>query len=334
MATGQRCQSPNDGRAPAATGRGSDAFETASAPRRILVTGASGLVGGAVARLAARAGHQVTGTVNSYPHSISGLVHQLRLDLQEEAPLEAAVLAASPQAIINCAAVSEPGACERDPGRARRLNVDLPATLARLAQRHGIRLVHISTEQVFAGENAPYRPTDGTSPLNTYGRLKAESEAVVQSLAPAAATVRAPLLLGNSPGGKRSLHERLLADWAAGRTARLFVDEIRQVAHADNLAAVLLELALRWDLTGIFHWAGTEACTRHELGTRIRQHFGLNEPEAPIEAVTRAQVGDAARTRPRDLRLDLAPLSSNLHVRPQALAEQLAALLPPHARRI
>jgi dTDP-4-dehydrorhamnose reductase len=201
--------------------------------------------------------------------------------------------------------------------------------LARLAQRHGIRLVHVSTDQVFDGESAPYRTTDSPAPLNAYGRLKAESEAFVRSLAPGAATVRAPLLMGNSLSGNRSLHERLLAEWAGGGTARLFVDEIRQVAHADNLAAVLIELAARWDVTGIFHWAGTDACSRHELGLLIRQRFGLNEREAPIEAVTRAQLAAAVRARPRDLRLDLEPLCTVLRIRPQSVMEQLGELLPP-----
>ena len=75
----------------------------------------------------------------------------------------------------------------------------------------------------------PYSAGDPVSPINLYGRQKIESErAVLAAAAEFAVTLRVPLLLGNSATGQRSNHERLLADWAAGRTPKLFVDEFRQ----------------------------------------------------------------------------------------------------------
>ena len=100
-------------------------------------------------------------------------------------------------------------------------------------------------------------------------------------------TLRVPLLMGDSPGGKRSLHERLLADWAAGKTPRLYTDEFRQPCTAENLAEVLVELCERRDVLGLAHWAGTELLSRYALGVKLRERFKLSEKQAPLAAVTR-----------------------------------------------
>lgn len=302
---------------------------------KIFLAGASGLVGSAFARVAARSGHEVVGVVGRYEGALEGLAERRTLELMDEAAVIRAVREVSPEAIVNCAAVSEPSACEADPVRSAAMNVALPATLARLAREGGTTLVHISSEQVFDGaRTTAYATGDEPSPINGYGRQKLASErAVLEAAHGLAAVVRAPLLMGDSPGGRRSLHERLLADWAAGRTARLYVDEFRQPCTAANLAAALLELVERRDLRGLFHWAGAELLSRYELGRHVRAHFKLGEAIAPVVAVTRAETPGVASQRPPCLALDLAPLAGALKTRPQAIAEQLASLSVPAALR-
>ena len=157
----------------------------------------------------------------------------------------AAVLDVFPEAIVNCAAVSSPGACEVNPAQAQALNVALPALLAQLAHHVSARFVHLSSEQVFDGaQTTPYRAGDAPSPIQLYGRQKLESERAVDAVAPEeAVTLRAPLLMGNSLAGRRSPHERLFADWAEGRVPRLYTDEFRQPCTSENLAEVMLDAA-------------------------------------------------------------------------------------------
>jgi len=300
---------------------------------RILLTGASGLVGSNTAAAALRRGHSVHGIVGSWNGgAIPGLASVARIDLHDLAAVTTAVLEFFPDAIINAAAVAEPARCEADPGGSHALNVLLPQRLAELAHHLSCRLVHISSEQVFDGAHAPYARDDAVSPVNNYGRQKVESERLVHAAAENfAATVRAPLLMGNSPGGTRSVHERLFADWAAGRTARLFTDEIRQPCTAENLADALVELCERPDMRGVFHWAGAEAVSRHELGLRIARHFGV--PAAGRIEETRLAGSPAAATRPANLALDLKPLAGRLTTRVQSIDEQLETLRVPHAAR-
>lgn len=301
---------------------------------KILLTGASGLVGAAFAR-AAGARHEVVGVVGNYPHALAGLHRQESLNLADRDAAARVIRAEEPDAIVNCAAVSEPALCEREPEKSHALNVNLPELLAELASELDARLVHISSEQVFDGARpTPYAVEYPPHPINLYGRQKLASERAVAVLAPAhAAVVRAPLLMGDSPGGRRGLHERLLADWEQRRTARLYVDEFRQPCTAQNLAEVLLELVERKPLCGVFHWAGVELLSRYELGLRVRERFRLNETAAPIEAVRRADRPDVSAQRQPCLALDLSPLVGELTTRPQTIAEQLCTLaVPPQLR--
>lgn len=297
----------------------------------IFLAGASGLVGSAFARAAARRGHRVVGTVGSFIGEIDGVGKKIALDLSDEDAVSAAMLEELPAAIVNCAAVSMPEASDAHPALAQALNVALPTMLAKLAHHVSARLVHLSSEQVFDGTHPqPYTRDEPTSPINLYGHQKVESEHAVHAAAPEfAVTLRAPVLMGNSAAGRRSLHERLFADWAAGRTPKLFTDEFRQPCTAENLADVMLELCERPEIRGVFHWAGAELLSRHDLGRRIRTHFKLTDQQAPITAVTHADVPGAAQKRQACLALDLTPLVGKLKTRPQTIAAQLPGLLVP-----
>ena len=272
--------------------------------------------------------------VGSFGGSLPGAAERHAVDLGSTDAVHKLVRAVQPQAIINAAAVSEPAKCDEDLPRSQRLNVELPAQLAQLANETGARLLHLSSEQAFAGNRAPYRTTDPVAPINLYARQKVESEVRVHAIAPTlAATIRAPLLMGNSPGERRSLHERLLADWAAGKTPRLYVDEFRQTCTAENLAQALLELCTHTELCGVFHWAGAELLSRYEQGERLRAHFGLSATRTPLTAVKRADEPAASAKRQANLALDLAPLDKLLRTKPETFAQQMTTLRVPAALR-
>lgn len=299
-----------------------------SAP--ILLTGASGLVGATFARAAAAAGWPVIGVVGRWPDPLPGLARQVTLNLQDEPALRALVRELRPAVIVNAAAISEPAQCEAEPEKARRLNVDLPEALARLAGETGARFLHLSTEQVFDGTRPPYAVDATRRAINLYAQHKLEAEDRVLEAAPDRSFVlRLPLLMGNSPGGRRSVHERLLMLWSAGKPARLYQDEIRQTCTADSVAEALVELCGRTDLVGAGHWAGAEPVSRVAIGERVRAHFGLTAAQAPIVAVARRDDPAALASRQADLSLELAPLDRLLKTRPETFEEALAKLRLP-----
>lgn len=295
---------------------------------KVLVPGASGLVGAAVCLAVVRAGHTVVGWHGrNRPPAVDGAVFSA-VDLTDANAIEAAAAAADAEVIVNCAALSQPAICEQQPELSRRLNVTLPAVLARIAETSGCRLIHLSSEQVFSGEtDRPYRPEDPVAPRNAYGRHKVESEQRVFDRAGNLATViRPPLMAGNSVDGTRSPHEQMLALWRSGQTPKAFADEFRQPCSADNLAAVLVELCSRTDCDGLFHWGGRDLISRYDLLVAFRRRLGLDEATAPIARQTRAEVPDVARLRPRTLPLDVSALAARIQTKVETLDEMLATL--------
>jgi dTDP-4-dehydrorhamnose reductase len=138
---------------------------------RLLVTGATGLLGLNLSLLAARQGHAVTGLVNT--RSLQGVsfdVRQVNL-LDRDAALKT-IEASRPEAIIHCAAIASINAAEQQPELAQQLNGEVPGWLAEAARRWSVPFVHISTDAVFNGETGNYTEEDATDPLSVYARAK------------------------------------------------------------------------------------------------------------------------------------------------------------------
>src|SRR4051794_4619099 len=97
---------------------------------KIFLTGASGLVGGCFAHAASKQGFEIVGTVGHFSGRVDGVTETVPLDLADASKVRAAIAAASPDAIVNAAGISEPAKCDTDPVRSQQLNVALPALLA------------------------------------------------------------------------------------------------------------------------------------------------------------------------------------------------------------
>ena len=288
---------------------------------KILLTGSSGLLGHAYAQAAVRRGHTVTALYNQNRPIADGLARTIQLDASEPEELTKIAIELWPDAIVNCAAISNATSVEADAMRAEKINVALPRLLAQLSTHLGARLLHVSTDMVFDGQSEqPYRSTDMPAPTNLYGQTKLMAEREVLEHNPEDPVVlRIPILMGNSPGGRRSLHEKLIAAIQAGKKPKLFCDEMRQPCSASNVAEVLLELTERRDLHGLFHWAGSETLSRFEMGQRILKHFGL-----PLDAIESTCRDDDSR--PARLTFNLNPIVSKLKTKPIDFAAQLDEL--------
>src|SRR5215204_3236329 len=136
---------------------------------KILITGAAGLIGSHVARRLAR------------DDEVLALTHS-DLDITDRAAVRRYVAGAQPELIINCA-VLQVDDSEKDPARARAVNVDGPGFLAEAARDASAEIIHFSTQYAFEGEplgRLPYTINDEPRPVNNYGRTKVAGEAAVR----------------------------------------------------------------------------------------------------------------------------------------------------------
>ena len=187
---------------------------------KILLTGASGLLGNAYAEAAVRRGHKVIALYHRTEPTARGIEQSIQIDAQELEQLTALALEIWPDTIVNCAAISSPAEVDADATLAEKINVALPRHLSQLSTHLGARFLHVSTDMVFDGHSAePYRSTDMPSPTNLYGQTKLMAEREVLEHNPEDPIVlRIPILMGNSLSGTRSAHEKLLAAVARGET--------------------------------------------------------------------------------------------------------------------
>ncbi len=239
---------------------------------RLLVTGASGLLGVNVALEAAR------------QHTVFGVVHRrqlktqaftvLQADLHTSGEVERLLDETQPDWVIHCAALADVDACERDPDLAWALNSELPAELAQHVARGGARLLHVSTDAVFDGRKGGYREDDPPNPLSVYARSKLAGEQRVMGANPDAIVARVNLF-GWSTSGKRSLAEFFFYNLQAGRPVKGFTDVFFCPLLANDMAQIFLRM-LASGLRGLYHVFSSECLSKYEFGVAIADAFGLD----------------------------------------------------------
>lgn len=278
-------------------------------PPRILVTGASGLLGINLALEASRAA-SVFGLVNDHPLHLNAADQQdlfhgrftpVRGDLNTPGTAQRLLDEIQPDWVIHCAALANLDACEADPDLAHQVNQEVPRFLARYVARGGARFLHVSTDAVFDGLAGNYCESDPTNPIGVYAQTKLGAERAVLEEYPQAIVARVNLF-GFSPSGKRSLSEFFLYNLLAGRTVMGFTDVIFCPLLANHLAQVFLEM-LQKNLSGLYHVVSSECLSKYEFGLRITRRFGLDENLIQPKSVSQAGL-IAARSPNLSLRTD------------------------------
>ncbi|AGZ44420.1 SDR family oxidoreductase [Actinoplanes friuliensis] len=260
-----------------------------------LVVGASGHLGGEVARLASAAGTSTTGSGG-----------WSRLDITDRRAVLDLFASVRPQYVINTAyRASSWTIC-----------ADGAANVALAAVAVGARLVHVSSDAVHGGRPTPYLDDDAPTPVYPYGAAKAAAETAVAAIDPAAVLVRTSLIIGD----ERSAQVRLALDLTTGRKqGALFTDEVRCPIDATDLAAAIVELASS-DYAGLINVAGPEVLTRAELGRLIAVRHGLDPATVPTCTIAESGMGP----RPADIRLDSTRAVGLLETRIRGAAEALS----------
>jgi dTDP-4-dehydrorhamnose reductase len=245
---------------------------------RLLITGAAGMLGRDVVEVATAAGHDVVGLARA------------DLDITRGAEVRAAVSAAGPDAVINCAAWTDVDGAESDEEAATAVNGTGAGNVASAAASAGALVVHPSSDYVFDGTATdPYLESSATGPLSAYGRSKLAGERAVAQAAPRTAIVRSSWLFG--AGGKNFVDTMLRL---AGERDEVTVvdDQVGCPTFTGHLATALVEVAER-GLTGTMHVAGAGQCSWYDLAVAA---FEASGAECEIR---RGRTADLGRPAPR-----------------------------------
>jgi len=286
---------------------------------KILVTGASGLLGHAVA-LAAQESHEVTAQYRR--HIPPALRKVVQLDITDTGALEKLFREAAPDITIHCAAISDPVTCEKQHTIVTAVNVPATHALASLCEESRSRMIFISTDLVFNGRRGMYVEADPVDPISFYGESKVKAEKAVRDLCRNHAIARCCLLYGHSPSGRRGTDERILDALRHGKEVALFTNEWRTPACVPDLARALVKIA-ESDFTGTLHCGGADRISRYDFGLKICRAAGVDPSR-----IAAKKIEDVVSVPPRapDVSLDSAKIARRLGIRLLGVDEGLKLL--------
>jgi len=255
----------------------------------IVITGAAGMLGRTLVR---RLAHRPLQAFN-----------RSQLDLVDLDATDAVIAAIKPKTVLNCAAMTAVDRCESERDAAYAGNAVSAANLARSCEKHGARLIHFSTDYVFAGDlDRPYHEADQPAPRTVYGASKLAGEDAIRELCGRHLIVRTAWLYG--PGGPSFVHTMLRLGALAGPPLTVVDDQIGNPTSTDAVATVVDRL-IDTPREGTMHLTCSGSATWCDFAREIMALWRLPRQ---VTACTTAQFPRPA-PRPANSRLDSSALS-------------------------
>ena len=232
-------------------------------PQPILITGATGTLGRAFARICERR--------NLAYHVLT----RQEMDIADPASVEAAIVRFKPWAIINAGGYVRVDDAEGDIDRCMRENAHGPTVLALAAIRHALRFMTFSSDLVFDGTlDRPYVESDKVAPLGVYGRSKADAERRVLDSDPQALVIRTSAFFG--PWDEHNFVTQALDTLDAGRPFAAAADQVVSPTYVPDLVNTCLDLLIDREC-GLWHLTNGAAMSWADLARRACAAAGVDD---------------------------------------------------------
>jgi dTDP-4-dehydrorhamnose reductase len=233
-----------------------------SGVKPILITGATGTLGRAFARVCQKR------------NLAYKLLSRHDMDIADPGSVERALAHYKPWAVINTSGYVRVDDAENEVERCMRENTHGAATLAEACARHGVHLTTFSSDLVFDGrKEAPYVESDPLTPLNVYGRSKAASEAAVLARHPGALVVRTSAFFG--PWDKHNFVTLALNALQRGDTFAAADDMTVSPTYVPDLVHTCLDLAIDREC-GVWHLNNGGSVSWYELARLAAEKAGID----------------------------------------------------------
>ncbi len=244
---------------------------------KVLITGANGLLGQKlVALFQEDPSINIIATGKGPNRNTPGNYRYAPMDITSSKSVESIMNMATPDVVINTAAMTNVDECEMDKEKCWELNVKAVECLMQACMSNNSFLIHLSTDFIFDGENGPYDEEDVPNPLSHYAKSKLEAEQLLEKSYIKWAIVRTMLVYGVAHDMSRSN----IILWAkqsleAGKQINVVNDQWRTPTLAEDLAKGV-ELVAKQRAEGIFHISGKDTLTPYEMVTKTAAFFMLD----------------------------------------------------------
>ena len=240
--------------------------------KSILVFGANGLVGRSIKNLISPK-HEFYGTYNKRKER-----DLLQVDITSKEDVKHVFEKITPDIVINCSNLAGGvNFCEKEPELGKKFHLISNQTIGKLCEENNSRMVMLSTDYVFDGENPPYSEDDKKNPLNTYGRLKLEAEKWIEQNVTLHTIVRTTNVFGwdpktVTPNYMMQLYRTLNEDKSFNAPSFLWGNP----TYVDDLASSIIELCEKRK-NGVFHVVGSSFINRFDWAVKATEILGLNK---------------------------------------------------------
>jgi dTDP-4-dehydrorhamnose reductase len=220
---------------------------------RVVITGADGMLG-----------HDVVRVAEDMRHQVIALAHE-DLDVTDPARVERLITRERPGAVINCAAWTNVDGAEESEQQASLVNSQGAGFVADAAAKVYAKVLYPSTDYVFNGEGGPYGESDDPDPINAYGRTKLAGERATALVNGQSFIVRTSWLFGPHGG---NFVETMLRLGEGGGPVVVVHDQVGCPTYTGHLAVGLLRL-MESAAYGIHHMAGEGSCSWYDFAMEI-----------------------------------------------------------------
>ena len=238
--------------------------------------GAGGLLGQHVAAEALARGYHVLGTFHDVPVPPSS-IEAARLDMTNAEETLQIIRRFAPEAVVLTSALTNVDYCERNPSKAWAVNAEGTLNVVQACDAVGAKLLYVSTDYVFSGDKGSrYMEFESPDPLSIYARTKLEGERLTMDASTKNIVCRVSVLYGwNRVSQKQNFVTWVIDSLRRGKEVALFHDQTVSPTYVPHCAKVLLGL-LENNSRGVFHTSGPDCVSRHDVGVKIAEVFGLD----------------------------------------------------------
>ena len=192
------------------------------------------------------------------------------VDVTDMAEVSRFAITNHPSVIINCAGITDVDACAKDKVMAYKVNALGARNMAAAARMVDAKIIHISTDDVFAGDcEEELTEFDVTAPITVYGKSKLAGEQMVRELNPKHLVIRSSWSYGEG----NNFLTRLIEDIDAGKTVEVACDQVSTPTSMNALAKAILCL-IRENEYGVYHVSCEGSCTRYDFAKKVLELTG------------------------------------------------------------
>jgi dTDP-4-dehydrorhamnose reductase len=293
--------------------------------KRILIVGASGLVGSNLA-MALRDDHCVYGTYHSNRFQLKQ-VPLFHVDVLKETALFDVLMRIRPEVVFYCAAIRDEGTCTTNALHALTVNAEAAADIALCLRPMGGKLIYFSSAKVFSGQKGNYTEEDTPDPNSSYGSAKLRAEEMLLEFENAF-TLRVGTLFGFGPRLEDGLLPKLLRQLWSGADAHFISDEHRTFQSVQDVvegAKRLMQVGP--EMAGVYHCPGGGRATYFDFARLLARTLGLAPDHLhPLPGAQLQTAYNTAEIRGRDTSLNAEKFSRSLGGLGHSLEESLQSV--------